>query len=217
VRREIFRAKGSFAGAAMRIFPLLALGSAMGLAAPRVSPPLTGVTTGLTASHACRVPPGERDACAPSAATVEAAAGLLQTNGFVALRADGSLLAPHLVDSAREQAREDLGAMLDRLRRQGLDPDTASFSFAEVVHRSARRYDLKLDRRRMPPTSPWNSLSAAAASWAVPILQACGVQESLKSAVEGVLTSLPGGKRGRKTNTHGCCGRVPHKPFASAR
>jgi ectoine hydroxylase-related dioxygenase (phytanoyl-CoA dioxygenase family) len=82
--------------------------------------------------------------------------------------------------------------MLGRLRAVGFDTDKDSFAFAEIVHRSAKRYDLKLDRRRMPPTSAWNPLSTAAQAWALPVLQGCDVQEELEMAVEGVLTSLPG-------------------------
>ena len=137
----------------------------------------------------------ERAMCSPSPQTVLAARDALQEHGFVVLRGSATgegLLDSQLVHSARDEARTDLDAMLSRLRKQGFDPDAASFSFAEVVHRSARRYDLRLDRRRLPPSSSWNFLSAAAAAWAVPILSTCDVQESLEVAVEGVLTSLPG-------------------------
>ena len=40
----------------------------------------------------------------------------------------------------------DLERMLARLGKLGYDTDADSFSFDEVVHRSAKRYDLKLDR-----------------------------------------------------------------------
>jgi len=125
-------------------------------------------------------------------ATIETAKQSLQDLGFVVLKADEGLVDAQLVASAREEALTELDTMLARLRRQGFDTEAYSFSFSEVVHRSPRRYDMQLDRRRLPPSSPWNPLGAATADWAKPIIEACGVEEERELAVEGLLTSLPG-------------------------
>lgn len=172
------------------LLPALLPACALGLVS---SPQLSSKAPGLPGQVLIPAP-DERSLCSPSPQTIRAARDALQQNGFVVLGgASGEgLIDSQLVRSARDQARVDLDAMLGRLRKQGFDPDSSSFSFAEVVHRSARRYDLRLDRRRLPPASPWNFLSEAAAAWAIPILETCDVQEALEAAVEGVLTSLPG-------------------------
>eukprot|EP00802_Teleaulax_amphioxeia_P014307 Tamp_14370.p1 GENE.Tamp_14370~~Tamp_14370.p1 ORF type:complete len:318 (+),score=38.11 Tamp_14370:85-954(+) len=138
------------------------------------------------------VPPEEKAMRRPSPATVAAASTSLQDLGFVVLRANEGVLDTQLVDSAREEARVDLECMLSRLRKLGFDTDKDSFSFDECVHRSTKRYHLKLERRRLPPSSPWHDVSSAAAAWATPVIEACGLKGELEVAVEGVLTSLPG-------------------------
>jgi hypothetical protein len=117
------------------------------------------------------VTPEEKAMRGPSPATVAAAKTSLQDLGFVVLRASEGVLDAHLVDSAREEARVDLQSMLSRLRRLGFDTEADSFSFDECVHRSAKRYHLKLERRRLPPSSPWHDISTAAAAWAVPVIE----------------------------------------------
>ena len=134
----------------------------------------------------------ERAVCCPSPATIQQAKTLLQGLGFVVLRASDGLIDSLLVDRAREDARVELDSMLTRLSKLGFNTDADSFSFDEVVHRSVRRYDLKLDRRRLAPSSTFHALSEAAAAWSKPVLDACGAHEQLEVAVEGVLTSLPG-------------------------
>ena len=147
----------------------------------------------FSSRHVVTVSSSECAAGCPAPPTVAAASGLLRDVGFVVLEgAQSPLLGRTLVGEARRAAADDLRDMLARLQRQGFDTDSDSFAFAEVVHRSVRRYDLRLDRRRMPPSAPWHNVSAAAAAWAVPVLATCGVQQELEVAVEGVLTSLPG-------------------------
>ena len=50
---------------------------------------------------------------------------------------------------------------------------TCTHSFDECVHRSTKRYHLKLERRRLPPSSPWHDVSSAAAAWATPVIEVC--------------------------------------------
>ena len=124
--------------------------------------------------------------------TLETAAVTLNRDGFVVLSAEGGLVQPHaLVARGAEQARTDLSRMRSRLESVGIDADNDSFSFAEAVHRSRRRYDLSIDLRRTPPEAPWHELNAALENWATPVVRAAGTSE-LEQAVAGTLTSLPG-------------------------
>ena len=93
--------------------------------------------------------------------TLETAAVTLNRDGFVVLSAEGGLVQPGLVARGAEQARKDLSRMRSRLESVGIDADNDSFSFAEAVHRSRRRYDLSIDLRRTPPDAPWHELNAA--------------------------------------------------------
>ena len=125
----------------------------------------------LAFRHVVTVSAQEQLARCPSFSTIEAAQISLQENGFVVLRADKGLLDAPLMECARKQASIELESVFTRLRRLGYDTEKDSFSFDEIVHRSVKRYDHKLDLRRMPPGSPWHDVSAAAAQWAVPVIE----------------------------------------------
>ena len=119
------------------------------------------------ASGGIHISPAEVSSGRLAPSTLEKAAATLNRDGFVVLSADGGLVQPKkLVERGAEQAREDLSRMRSRLESVGIDADNDSFSFAEAVHRSRRRYDLSVDLRRTPPEAPWHELNAALEEWA---------------------------------------------------
>ena len=122
------------------------------------------------------------------------AAAMLREQGFVVLKSEvsGGLVPPTLIAHARTTAHDDLENMLQRLERVGIDHSAESFSFAECVHRSRKRYDLCIDQRRSPPDAPWAELSAVCEMWATPCIMEAGNHERVELAVDGLLTSRPG-------------------------
>lgn len=144
--------------------------------------------------HVISISAAELKAGRPLPDTARRAAGLLNELGFVAFTtesAESGLVPKCLVERAAAAAATELDDMLARVAAVGIEPSDDSFSFAEVVHRSRRRYDLRLDLRRTPPTAPWEALGHAAAAWSTPVLAAAGIDE-LEPAVHGLITSLPG-------------------------
>ena len=158
------------------------------LASANVATPLA------TAAHGVFVRPSERSAGELSLATKLNAASKLREQGFVVLKSEtsGGLVRASLIEHAKKTARDELDSMLQRLENIGVDHSAESFSFAECVHRSRKRYDLCIDQRRQPPDAPWAELSDACKTWATPVIMEAGRHERVELAVDGLLTSRPG-------------------------
>ena len=141
-------------------------------------------------AHVISISAAEIRAGRPLPDTARRAAGLLNELGFVAFTSEGAesgLVPKRLVETAASAAATELDVMLARVAAVGIEPSDDSFSFAEVVHRSRRRYDQRLDLRR----DPWEALGHATAAWSTPVLAAAGLDDP-EPAVNGLITSLPG-------------------------
>lgn len=121
----------------------------------------------------------------PSEAEALAAAKVLCEDGVVMLKCAAlEALAP-----PAENGKAMLANMLERARRAGVDSEQR-FSFAEICHRSPRRYDLHLG----------NGLSTSAFSTLVnelvmPVLISCATTPAdgaVRILRDGLVTSLPG-------------------------
>jgi hypothetical protein len=127
----------------------------------------------------------------PSADEASAAAAILRADGVVVIKCEAlERLAP-----PEQNAKQILAGMIERVDRSGVDHDQR-FSFAEICHRSPRRYDVHLGAG----TSE-SEFSTLFNSLVRPVLTLCceshdatdaAARPSLRILRDGLVTSLPG-------------------------
>jgi len=119
----------------------------------------------------------------PTAAEAAAAAKILQCDGVVWLRCNSlEAFAP-----PADNAMGILAGMFERMKRAGLDSDQR-FSFAEICHRSPRRYDVHLGDGRS--TSAFSMLFNELVKPVLALLVVGSAEITILR--DGLVTSLPG-------------------------
>lgn len=138
---------------------------------------------------------------------LSAAAVSLRNEGSVVLT---SCTATGLLDDGRlrraAEAEDSLRQLLDKVSASGRDPED-EFEFAEICHRSFRRYDVSC-----PPGVMCDELSQAIDNLAVRIISeayadAGATLERIRHVCDGIVTSLPGA-RAQQFHTDGPRGLV---------